>query len=67
MHYGSTVYLGMIWVVLDQFRECEHTAWHHANRDREEPKERHSSTKVELGYTLICNACLEYAGDENQA
>ena len=54
MQYGSTVYLGMTRVVSGQF-PCIVNARHctMAKRDREEPKEHHSSTKGELGYTLI--------------
>ena len=54
MQYGSTAYLGMTQVVSGQFLHIENI-WCNAmaKHDREEPKEHHSSTKGELGYTLI--------------
>ena len=54
MQYGSTAYLEMIRVVSGQYLRIEnirHSAT--TKRDCEEPKEHHSSTKRELGYTLI--------------
>ena len=52
--YSSTAYLGMTQVVSGQFPRIEniqHGAT--AKCDREELKEHHTSTKRELGYTLI--------------
>ena len=50
----STAYLGITWVVSDQIPSIENiwrgtTAKHRCK----EPKECHSSTKQELGYTLV--------------
>ena len=54
MQYGSTAYLGMTWVVSGQFPRIENIRCDAmAKRDREGPKEQHSSTKGEMGYTLI--------------
>ena len=60
MIYMYHAHLGMTWVVSDQFPCIENIRRNAmAKRDRKEPKERHihtciySSTKGELGYTLI--------------
>ena len=52
--YYRTAYLGMTRVVSGQF-PCIENIQHGATAklDCEEPKEHHSSTKEELGYTLI--------------
>ena len=63
-HY-RTVYL-MTQVVSGQFLRIENIQRGAiAKHDCKEPKEHHSSTKGELGYTLIPMhlACLEYAGE----
>ena len=54
MQYASTAYLGMTQVVSGQFLCIENIrCGATAKRNRVEPKEHHSSTKGELGHTLI--------------
>ena len=54
MQYGSAAYLGMTRVVSGQLPHIENIrCGATAKGNCKEPKEHHSSTKRELGYTLI--------------
>ena len=65
--YSSTVHLGMTQVVSGQFPRIENIRRNAmAKHNSKEPKEHHSSTKGELGYTMISAMHgLEYAGAMN--